>query len=66
MHAHVGDHIVIEAKRIGEPVRNCTVIEVHGPDGTPPYVVRWSDTGHETLLVPGSDASVKHLEHAAR
>lgn len=64
MQARVGDRIVIKGHRIGEPDRDCEVIEVHGPDGTPPYVVRWGDSGHETLFFPGTDASVQHFEHA--
>jgi hypothetical protein len=35
-----------------------------GPDGTSPYLVRWGDTGHESLFFPGSDATVQHFEHA--
>jgi hypothetical protein len=37
--------------------------------GTPtarrPYVVRWSDTGHEALVYPGADAFVEHFTGAA-
>jgi hypothetical protein len=46
---------------MGQPDRDGEVLEVHGPDGEPPYVVRWSDTGEEGLFFPGSDASVRHL-----
>jgi hypothetical protein len=31
-----------------------------------PYVVRWGDVGHETLFFPGPDATVEHLEQAAK
>ena len=65
MHASVGDRIVIKGHRIGEPERDCEVIEVHGADGGAPYLVRWGDSGHETLFFPGSDASVLPYEHAA-
>ena len=61
MEAQVGDEIVIRAHRISEPDRDCEVIEVHGENGGPPYVVRWGDSGHETLFFPGPDAMVKHL-----
>ena len=30
---------------------------MHGADGAPPYVVRWSD-GHEGLMFPGADAHI--------
>ena len=63
MQAHIGDRIVIKGHRVDQPVRDCEVIEIHGPDGGPPYLVRWSDSGHETLFFPGSDATIDHLEH---
>ncbi len=63
MQARVGDRIVIHGHRVGEPIRDGEVLEVHGPDGGPPFIVRWSDTGHETLFFPGSDATVEHLTH---
>jgi hypothetical protein len=40
------------------------VLEVRGPDGDAPYIVRWEDSGRETLFFPGSDASLQHFEHA--
>ena len=59
MHAKVGDRIVIKSHHVGEPDRDCEVLEVHGPDGGPPYFVRWGETGHEALFFPGSDAAVE-------
>ncbi len=64
MHARVGDQIVISGHHVGEPEREGEVVEVRGTDGEPPYVVRWSDTGHETLYFPGTDAAVHHLGNA--
>ena len=64
MRAAVGDRIVIKGHRIGEPDRDCQVLEVRGPDGDAPYIVRWEDSGRETLFFPGSDASLQHFEHA--
>jgi Domain of unknown function (DUF1918) len=56
---------VIGGRRAGQPDRkllsliaNCEVLEVHHPNGEPPYVVRWRDTGKEDLFVPGSDATI--------
>lgn len=63
MRATVGDRIVIQGHRIGEPNRDCEVLEVRGADGAPPYLVRWGDSGHEALFFPGSDAFVQHFEH---
>ena len=59
MQAKIGDRIVVTGHRTGHPDRDCEVIEVHGQDGGPPYLVRWGDSGHETLFFPGSDASVR-------
>ena len=59
MRAKVGDRIVIEGHRVGEPVRDCEVLEVRGVDGAPPYRVRWGDDGHEGIFTPGTDARVE-------
>jgi hypothetical protein len=58
MDAKVGDRIVVHGHRAHEPDRDCEVLEVHGAASGPPFLVRWSDDGHEALFFPGSDASV--------
>jgi Domain of unknown function (DUF1918) len=63
MKADKGDRIVIRGHRIGEPDRDCEVLEVRGLDGGPPYVVRWEESGQEALFFPGSDATVEHYDH---
>ena len=50
MQASVGDRIIIKSHRVGDVERDCEVLEVRGPDGAPPYVVRWGDDGHELRL----------------
>ena len=60
MHAHKGDRIVVRSQHVGGPVRDAEILEVRHPDGSPPYVVRWSDTGHEGLYFPGPDAYIDH------
>jgi hypothetical protein len=60
MYAAVGDRIVIRSLHVDEAVRDGEVLEVHGPEGGPPYLVRWSDNGHETLVFPGPDAQMEH------
>jgi hypothetical protein len=65
MQASVGDRIVIHGHRYGESDRDCEVLEVRGPEGAPPYVVRWGENGHETFFFPGRDASVQHFEHSS-
>ena len=64
MRASVGDRIIIKGHRVGEPDRDAEVLEVLGPDGGPPFRIRWGDSGHETLFFPGSDAFVQHYDHA--
>jgi hypothetical protein len=63
MQASTGDRIVIKGHRIGEHDRDCEVLEVRGADGAPPYLVRWEDSGHESLFFPGPDAHVQHFTH---
>ncbi|MGL5810892.1 MAG: DUF1918 domain-containing protein [Nocardioides sp.] len=63
MRAEVGDRLVIRSRTLGGPSRDGEIIEVRHPDGSPPYQVRWSDNGHETLVFPGPDAYVEHFDH---
>lgn len=63
MKAAVGDRLIIRGHRQGEPVRDAEVLEVLGTDGDPPFRVRWADDGHESLVFPGSDAAIEHMEH---
>ena len=62
MQASVGDRLVVHSTHVDGPVRDGEILEVHGHDGLPPYVVRWSDDGHTTLVFPGADASVQHFD----
>ena len=64
MNAKVGDKIIVKGHYVGEPDRDAVVLEVHGADGAPPYLVRWSEDGHEGLYFPGVDASILHYEDA--
>ena len=57
MQANVGDRLVVEGRTVDAPRREGEVLEVHGANGGPPFVVRWSD-GHEGLTFPGPDAHV--------
>jgi hypothetical protein len=60
MHAVVGDRIAIPGTHVGEAGKLGEVLDVRGPDGTPPYLVRWSD-GHEAVCYPGPETRVQHL-----
>ncbi len=61
MHASVGDEIIIAGHVVGEAKRVGLIVEVRGDDGSPPYRVRWDDSGRTTLLFPGYDAAIKPL-----
>lgn len=61
MFAAVGDRLVIRSRNLDGPVREGEILEVRHADGSPPYVVRWSDDGHEGLVFPGPDAYVEHV-----
>lgn len=65
MYASVGDRLVVRATHIDEPIRDGEILEIHGGNGAPPYLVRWSDSGHKALVFPGPDAEVQHFVHTA-
>ncbi|WCD84759.1 hypothetical protein KPP03845_101082 [Streptomyces xanthophaeus] len=65
IHAEPGDRIVVGGPTVGTPGRDGEVVALHHDDGTPPYDVRWSDTGRTTVFFPGPDAHVRHLHHAS-
>ena len=59
MQAIVGDTFTIRGVHQGDAERHGTIIEIHGKDGEPPYLVRWRD-GHETVFFPSADMAVEH------
>ena len=61
MKASVGDQIVIASDRLDRSARDGRIIECRHADGSPPYLIEWSDTGRTALFFPGSDAHVEHL-----
>jgi transcriptional regulator with XRE-family HTH domain len=60
MHAQLGDRLVVESAVAGVTRRDGEIVGLHHDDGTPPYDVRWSDTGEVSLVFPGPDAHVQH------
>ncbi len=66
MRASVGDRLVIKGHHVGEHDRDALILEVHDAQGNPPYRVRWSDDGHESLFFPGSDSVVEHFADKAK
>jgi len=63
MKAAVGDELTIKGRHQGDSDRHGEIIEIHGNQGSPPFVVRWSD-GHESVFFPSADTIVEH--HKAR
>lgn len=58
MTARIGDRIVL-SQTLDRPASEGEVREVRdGPDGVV-YLVRWSDTGYESLLRPGPNMMIK-------
>lgn len=58
MRAHVGDRLHVHGPAVGHPDREGTIVDVRGPEGDPPYLVRFDD-GQENLVFPGPDAVVR-------
>ncbi len=61
MKADVGDRIVVASGTLHRPIRDGEILQI-GADGGGPYLVRWSDSGNESLFFPGPDAHVEHVQ----
>jgi len=68
MKAAVGDRVFVASLRPGHEHMG-RVVALRHSDGTPPYVVRWDDTGAETLHFPREDCRIEPAieapEHSA-
>ena len=58
MYAEVGNWLVVTRHTLDVPVRFGRIEEVSRSDGGPPYVVRWHDEEHTSVVFPGPDAVV--------
>lgn len=59
MKAKVGDWLVVKGTTVDQHDHRGEITEVGATDGSPPYVVRWFDSGHHvTTVYPGPDALV--------
>ncbi len=65
MRAQVGDRLHTHGRVVGTPDQTSEIIEVRGPDGAPPYLVRHDD-GQEALVFPGPDTSIEHPQTSDR
>lgn len=68
MKAHVGDRLLVLSRHVDDAVEEGEILEVHGADGQPPFLVRWAGGEHDSLVFPGPDARVLPHEaaHGAR
>lgn len=58
MKATPGDWLMIEGTHLNDRKRHGLILEVHGPDGSPPYLVRWDDSDAETVVIPSAGAHI--------
>lgn len=65
MRAVAGDTLVIKGRHVGDETREGAILEVHGENGAPPYLVRWRD-GHESVFFPSADTLVEHISEKER
>ena len=61
MRATAGDRIILAGELVDQPTRTGEVLEARGPDGAPPYVVRWED-GHTSTMFPGPGSVLRVAE----
>ncbi len=60
----VGDVIVVESEKVGQPTRSGEILEVRGKGDLVHYLVRW-DNGHESTYFPsGATVTFKHRQPA--
>lgn len=60
---HVGDLIIVQGHRLGEPTRTGEILEVLGAAEHEHYRVQWDD-GHESVFTLGSDAAIQHVDRS--
>ncbi|MEO8694722.1 MAG: CBS domain-containing protein [Acidimicrobiales bacterium] len=61
LHANVGDILVVRGAHVGERDQRAVIEEIQGVDGSPPYVVRWTDDRDDRshMYYPGPDAHIE-------
>ncbi|MEP6667056.1 MAG: DUF1918 domain-containing protein [Nocardioidaceae bacterium] len=65
MQAQVGERLLIHGKIVGSAVHIVEILEVHGADGGPPYLVK-DPAGHQTLFFPGPDCEKQPAGNGGR
>lgn len=59
MQAKVGDQLTVKGRRQGDEDRHGLILEVHGANGAPPYLVRWRDD-HQSVFFPEAGTVIEH------
>jgi hypothetical protein len=59
MQAHLHDTLTVKGRRQGDEDRHGEIVEIHGQNGTPPYLVHWNQ-GSESLFFPSAGTVVEH------
>jgi Domain of unknown function (DUF1918) len=59
MHAQLHDTLTVKGRRQGDEDRHGEIVEIHGQNGSPPYLVHWNQ-GSESLFFPSADTVVEH------
>jgi len=59
----VGDELTVPGPPGGDHDRHGQILEVHGPDGAPPYLVSWRD-GWSSLFFPWDGVVIEHRDPA--
>jgi hypothetical protein len=58
MQAKMGDWLVLKGPATEQSDHRGLITDVRSSDGSPPYVVRWLDTGRVAMVFRGPDAVV--------
>ena len=61
MQASKGDELLVHGRTVGQEDKIAKIVEVLGPNGNPPFRVRFED-GHESVMSPGPDSVVRHTK----
>lgn len=58
MQAQAGDWLIVHGRTDHQHARQAQILSVPSADGTPPFTVRWLDTGNSAVVFPGPDATI--------
>ena len=62
MEVHVGDRVVVEGAKVGQPPRRGEVVEILRGAAGDRLRVRWEGSEHDTVLAPGTDVRIEPRE----